>query len=180
MPYRKYVCGRRREVSESRSTVPFQHVTHIVIDEVHERDLNTDFALTLLRPLLAKNSNIRVILMSATASPEVFVDYFRSSSVLSIVDPIVLSIPGRTFPVSINWLSECEKFAGTRLQGWSNTIDDDIRPGGNTTENMDDEAVELSPRATSRIDNAFICKLIAAIIKKKERMASCKCLRAKN
>jgi len=154
------------KTSERRSTVPLHNVTHIVIDEVHERDLNTDFALTLLRPLLAKNSNIRVILMSATASPEVFVDYFRSSSVPSIVDPIVLSIPGRTFPVSINWLSECEKFAGTRLQGWTNNIDDGIRPGGSMTENIDDGAVALSPRATSRIDNAFICKLIATIVKK--------------
>lgn len=149
--------------SPSKPAVPLASITHIIIDEVHERDLNTDFALTLLRPLLAKNENIRVVLMSATASPELFVNYFRSSALA--IDPIVLSIPGRTFPVSSNWLTDCEKFAGARLQGWSHTIDDNLRPGGNT-KNADEAAIELSPRAKSRIDNSFICKLITAIIMK--------------
>eukprot|EP00957_Ditylum_brightwellii_P059782 4538419-Ditylum_brightwellii.AAC.1 len=31
---------------------PLSSLSHVVIDEVHERDLNTDFALTLLRPVL--------------------------------------------------------------------------------------------------------------------------------
>ena len=101
---------------------PLSHISHLVLDEVHERDLNTDFALTLLRNVLARNKHIRIILMSATANPELFVQYFRSAALA--VDPIVLSIPGRTFPVTNKWLDECEKFAGTRLQGWSSTVDE--------------------------------------------------------
>jgi len=149
--------------------VPLSQVSHLVIDEVHERDLNTDFALTLLRSVLARNKNIRIILMSATANPDLFVQYFQSSALG--VDPVVLSIPGRTFPVTNNWLGDCEKFAGTRLQGWSNTVDDGpegLRRGVGSGGREKEIPVDLSPRATSRIDNEFICKLIGAIVRKQK------------
>lgn len=148
---------------------PLSHVSHLVIDEVHERDLNTDFALTLLRNVLARNKHIRIILMSATANPDLFVQYFRSAALA--VDPIVLSIPGRTFPVTNKWLGDCEEFAGARLQGWSSTVDDGAqgpRRGVESRGGTDETAVELSPRATSRIDNTFICKLIGAIVRKQK------------
>lgn len=40
--------------------------SHVVIDEVHERDRNTDFLLIVLRDLLPSRPELRVILMSAT------------------------------------------------------------------------------------------------------------------
>ena len=164
--------GQNDEANSEAGTVtgtPLSHVSHLVIDEVHERDLNTDFALTLLRNVLARNKHIRIILMSATANPDLFVQYFRSAALA--VDPIVLSIPGRTFPVTNNWLGDCEKFAGARLQGWSSTVDDGAqgpKRGVETRGGAEETAVELSPRATSRIDNAFICKLIGAIVRKQK------------
>jgi len=39
-------------------------VSHVVIDEVHERDINTDFLLILLRDLLKQRPDLRVVLMS--------------------------------------------------------------------------------------------------------------------
>jgi HrpA-like RNA helicase len=39
-------------------------VGHVIIDEVHERDINTDFLLILLRDLLGKRPDLRVVLMS--------------------------------------------------------------------------------------------------------------------
>lgn len=51
-------------------------VSHVVIDEVHERSVDVDLALLLLRHLLAKGSPIKVILMSATANAELFAAYF--------------------------------------------------------------------------------------------------------
>ena len=47
-----------------------------MIDEVHERDINTDFLLVLLRALLRKRPELRVVLMSATLDAESFSDYF--------------------------------------------------------------------------------------------------------
>ena len=55
-------------------------VTHIIIDEVHERDLDTDFLLIVVRDLLLRASTavtasgpgLRVIIMSATMDAELF------------------------------------------------------------------------------------------------------------
>lgn len=47
-------------------------VTHIVLDEVHERDRNSDMALIVLRDLLPQRPDLRVVLMSATVQTQVF------------------------------------------------------------------------------------------------------------
>lgn len=47
-------------------------VTHIVLDEVHERDRNSDMALIILRDLLLQRPDLRVVLMSATLDTQVF------------------------------------------------------------------------------------------------------------
>ena len=51
-------------------------ISHVMIDEVHERDINTDFLLVLLRELISTRPDLRVILMSATLDAESFSDYF--------------------------------------------------------------------------------------------------------
>ncbi|KAL8946209.1 MAG: hypothetical protein Q9222_007366 [Ikaeria aurantiellina] len=69
-------------------------VSHVVIDEVHERSLDTDFLLVLLRSVLTKRRDLKVILMSATLDASIFENYFgRHASVGRI------QIEGRTFPV---------------------------------------------------------------------------------
>lgn len=42
-----------------------QKVTHVILDEVHERDCDIDFAMVILKHIL-KRSYIKLILMSAT------------------------------------------------------------------------------------------------------------------
>src|SRR3990167_1249826 len=49
--------------------------THIILDEVHERSLEMDFALMLLKKILPKNPRIRLILMSATFDCLLFANY---------------------------------------------------------------------------------------------------------
>jgi ATP-dependent RNA helicase DHX36 len=67
-------------------------VSHVFVDEVHERDLNTDFLLIVLKDLLARRKSLKLVLMSATLNATAFSDYFGGCP--------VVSIPGRTFPVS--------------------------------------------------------------------------------
>lgn len=59
--------------------------THIIIDEVHERDLDVDFTLLSLKLLLQKHTNKKVILMSATIDCELFVSYFVNNNRVPIV-----------------------------------------------------------------------------------------------
>ena len=62
--------------------------THIIMDEVHERDLDTDFSLVVLKHLLGKKEdntlNFKLILMSATFNTDLFANYFSTSSIAKI------------------------------------------------------------------------------------------------
>ncbi len=44
--------------------------------QVHERDLDTDFLLIILKGLLAKRPGLKLVLMSATLNAEMFSDFF--------------------------------------------------------------------------------------------------------
>ena len=140
---------------QGQTSVPLSSISHIVLDEVHERDLNTDFALTLLRPILAANKRISLILMSATASTKTFVQYFQNEK-LGIF-PKVFEIPGRTFPVQTIWLKECEKVVSGRMSGESMSNDDCVPV------DCDSKAIVQAPRATTKIDNDFIVKIVMNI-----------------
>ncbi|KAH8046369.1 helicase [Aureococcus anophagefferens] len=66
--------------------------THVIVDEVHERDVHTDFFLLLVRRLLAKRNDLKVVLMSATVDPSAFLSYFPEAA--------VVEIPGKTnYPI---------------------------------------------------------------------------------
>ena len=58
--------------------------THVVLDEVHERDVKSDFLMMLLRDLIRIRSDIRIILMSATLNARLFSDYFGGTPMLHV------------------------------------------------------------------------------------------------
>ena len=72
--------------------VSLAQVSHVIIDEVHERGAESDFLLVLLRDLIPKRPDLKVILMSATIDATTISSYFYNCP--------ILEIPGRTFPVS--------------------------------------------------------------------------------
>lgn len=73
-------------------------VTHIIVDEVHERSEESDFLLMILKRILPLRPDLKVILMSATLNAKLFSDYFGNVP--------VLDIPGRTFPVEQLFLED--------------------------------------------------------------------------
>ncbi|XP_071999076.1 ATP-dependent DNA/RNA helicase DHX36 isoform X2 [Engystomops pustulosus] len=66
-------------------------VSHIVLDEVHERNLQSDMLMAIVKDLLKCRADLKVILMSATLNAEKFSQYFDGCP--------MLHIPGLTFPV---------------------------------------------------------------------------------
>ncbi|XP_068091400.1 ATP-dependent RNA helicase DHX30 [Hyperolius riggenbachi] len=79
-------------------------VSHIIVDEVHERDVNTDFLLILLKQAREVNPHIRVVLMSATGDNERISKYFGNC-------PIV-RVPGFMYPVKPHYLEDVLSMMG--------------------------------------------------------------------
>uniref|UniRef100_A0A7N0V4Q0 RNA helicase n=3 Tax=Kalanchoe fedtschenkoi TaxID=63787 RepID=A0A7N0V4Q0_KALFE len=73
-------------------------VSHLLVDEIHERGMNEDFLLIILRDLLPRRPDMRLILMSATINADLFSKYFCNAP--------TIHIPGFTFPVAELFLED--------------------------------------------------------------------------
>ncbi|XP_043712834.1 ATP-dependent RNA helicase DEAH12, chloroplastic-like [Telopea speciosissima] len=71
-------------------------ISCIIVDEAHERSLNTDLLLALLKDLLNERPDLRLIIMSATADAEKLSDYYSGCTTFRVV--------GRNFPVEIKYV----------------------------------------------------------------------------
>jgi HrpA-like RNA helicase len=82
--------------------------THIIIDEIHERDRFQEFLLVVLRDLIAVRPDIRIVLMSATLQSKELVEYFEQVG----IQPAVIEMEGRTFPVKEFFLEQVLEMTG--------------------------------------------------------------------
>ncbi len=67
----------------------------LIIDEAHERSLNIDFILGILRNLLRKRKDLKLIVTSATIDTEKFSKAFDNAP--------VIEVSGRMFPVEVRY-----------------------------------------------------------------------------
>ena len=67
----------------------------IIIDEAHERSLNIDFLLGLLKPLCVRRPDLKIIITSATIDLEKFAQHFAKGEQAA---PII-EVSGRLYPV---------------------------------------------------------------------------------
>ncbi len=74
-----------------------RNCTHLVLDEIHERDTNTDLLLLAVKNLLKKRPELRIIIMSATLDAAKFYHYFKQDEILA-GKPIVIDSP-TNFPI---------------------------------------------------------------------------------
>ncbi|RVE53921.1 hypothetical protein evm_001324 [Chilo suppressalis] len=93
--------------------------SHVIIDEAHERDVNTDITLLLLKKALELNPELKIVIMSATLNIDVFTRYFQECP--------VIEVPGRTFPVEVSHL---EDIIGKYNLSLGNTVDNCNRESG--------------------------------------------------
>ncbi|KAH7980333.1 hypothetical protein HPB49_015105 [Dermacentor silvarum] len=81
-----------------QQNVELQGVSHVIVDEVHERDVCTDFLLVLLREVLSIHRTFQVILMHATTNTDKFSEYFDDAPVIVIL--------GKAHPVTRFFLDD--------------------------------------------------------------------------
>ena len=94
----------------------------IMVDEAHERSLNIDFVLGLLKRILKVRPDLKIIVSSATMNAEKFSTYFDGCPIVTIdtiTYPVTVIYDPPTIPASTNTLTAEEAL----LSKISNTID---------------------------------------------------------
>ncbi|DAA79681.1 TPA_exp: Uncharacterized protein A8136_0454 [Trichophyton benhamiae CBS 112371] len=81
----------------------------IIMDEAHERALNTDVLMGLIKKVLARRRDLKLIVTSATMNSDRFSKFYGGAP--------EFIIPGRTFPVDIQYSrSPCEDYVDSAVK----------------------------------------------------------------
>ena len=73
----------------------------LILDEAHERSLNIDFLLGVLKRLLKKRADLKLIVTSATIDPARFANYFDEAP--------VIEVSGRGYPIEMRYAGADER-----------------------------------------------------------------------
>lgn len=82
-------------LAEAQSDRQFRAYDTLIIDEAHERTLNIDFLLGLIKRILPRRPDLKVVITSATIDPEKFSKAFH--------DAPIVEVSGRTYPVDVRY-----------------------------------------------------------------------------
>uniref|UniRef100_A0AAX7VV32 ATP-dependent DNA/RNA helicase DHX36 n=1 Tax=Astatotilapia calliptera TaxID=8154 RepID=A0AAX7VV32_ASTCA len=94
-----------------RSDPLLSSISHLVLDEIHERNLQSDVLLIIVKDLLNLRDDLKIILMSATLNAEKFSQYFDNCP--------MIHIPGLTFPVEeflLEDIIEMTRYSDTTIE----------------------------------------------------------------
>ncbi|ELP90003.1 helicase, putative, partial [Entamoeba invadens IP1] len=146
-------------------------ISHLFIDEVHERDINTDFLLLLVKKLVERNKRIKIIIMSATLAVELFEKYFGSAD--------SIRVESRIYPVEIHHLDDVINLTDYKIDRNSEFFNykyDDVQKKkvSGVTYSVDmHKAYGISDKTNSemidqnRVNNELIVDLLVYIVRNK-------------
>lgn len=86
---------------EAMSDPLLENYSIVLLDEAHERTLATDILMGVLKQVVTKRSDLKIVIMSATLDAGTFQKYFDNAP--------LLNVPGRTYPVEIFYTPEPER-----------------------------------------------------------------------
>ena len=130
--------GRSDEIRVEGSVNRLSEYTHLIMDEIHERDKNTEFLMIALQDLLAEREDLKLILMSATMPTRDLAEYWCGVGRRRVqlqkerqgndqlqpkcedgdwgddgaAMPVEINIPGRTFPVQEFFMEDVLSMTG--------------------------------------------------------------------
>lgn len=110
-------------------------VSHLLVDEIHERGMNEDFLLIILRDLLPRRPDLRLILMSATINADLFSKYFGNAP--------TIHIPGLTFPVAEFFLEDLLEKTRYSIKSESDNFEGNSRRRRRQQDSKKDPLTEL-------------------------------------
>ncbi|KAL8695862.1 MAG: hypothetical protein Q9224_003112 [Gallowayella concinna] len=94
---------------ESLNEPDLDRYSCIIMDEAHERALNTDVLMGLIKKVLARRRDLKLIVTSATMNSDRFAKFYGGAP--------EFIIPGRTFPVDIQYSrSPCEDYVDSAVK----------------------------------------------------------------
>ncbi|CAO3578347.1 unnamed protein product [Absidia cylindrospora] len=94
---------------ESINSPDLDQYSAIIMDEAHERALNTDVLMGILKKLLARRRDLKLIVTSATMNADRFAQFFGNAA--------CFNIPGRTFPVDVMFSkTPCEDYVDSAVK----------------------------------------------------------------
>ena len=82
-------------LAEAQGDRMLSHYDCIIVDEAHERSLNIDFLLGILRMLIKKRPDLKIIITSATIDTKKFSEAFDNAP--------IIEVSGRTYPVEVRY-----------------------------------------------------------------------------
>ncbi|MCH8820907.1 ATP-dependent RNA helicase [Patescibacteria group bacterium] len=88
-------------LQEAKSDPLFSRYEVLVFDEAHERNLNTDFGLGLVKHALNTRDDLKVVIMSATIDADKFSAFFGGAP--------IINVEGKTYPVEVRYLDAVDE-----------------------------------------------------------------------
>ena len=84
----------------------FADHTHLILDEIHDRSVESDVLCLLVRRLLSTHPRLRLVLMSATAHAAMYQDYFATDMSVNYGSMEPLHTGLSRFPLNIRYLND--------------------------------------------------------------------------